>query len=156
MKKYSKGFTLIELLVVIAIVGLLSAVVLASLNAARNTGADAGIKSNLSTIRREAEIFYSTNSDSYGTWNGGAKATCPSSVAGAGNMMNDSIVVKAIAAALQSGGNGTSCIVTGGAYAISVGMKTANQAWCIDSVGTSKMKIGVATPDLAITGSACN
>lgn len=59
MKK-QKGFTLIELLVVIAIIGILSSVVLASLNTARDKGANAAIKSNLANIRAQAEIVYDT------------------------------------------------------------------------------------------------
>jgi prepilin-type N-terminal cleavage/methylation domain-containing protein len=53
-----RGFTLIELLVVIAIIGILSSVVLASLNTARDKGADAAIKSNLNNIRAQAEIVF--------------------------------------------------------------------------------------------------
>jgi prepilin-type N-terminal cleavage/methylation domain-containing protein len=52
------GFTLIELLVVIAIIGILSSVVLASLNTARNKGADAAIKSNIDNARAQAELYY--------------------------------------------------------------------------------------------------
>ena len=44
-----KGFTLIELLVVIAIIGILSSVVLASLNTARNKGSNAAVQSALSS-----------------------------------------------------------------------------------------------------------
>ena len=62
MKK-NKGFTLIELLVVIAIIGILSSVVLASLNTARNKGADAAVKANLSGARAEAQLFFDTSSD---------------------------------------------------------------------------------------------
>ncbi len=155
LRNYYRGFTLIELLVVIAIIGILSSVVLASLNTARTKGADASVKSNLHNMRAQAELYYSSNSDSYGTWNAGVKATCPTSVV-AGSIFNDTNIIKAVAAALSSGVNGTSCISVGGSYAIAVGMKTANQAWCIDSTGASKLKTGVATPDLAITGSACN
>jgi type IV pilus assembly protein PilA len=62
-KNRSQGFTLIELLVVIAIIGVLSAVVLASLNTARSKGNDAAVKANLSGARAEAEMYYDTNSD---------------------------------------------------------------------------------------------
>lgn len=61
MKRYSKnGFTLIELLVVIAIIGILSAVVLASLNTARTKARDAARKSDLHTLQVALEMYYST------------------------------------------------------------------------------------------------
>src|SRR5437868_11975300 len=52
------GFTLIELLVVIAIIGILSSVVLASLNSARNKGTDSAIKASLANARAQAELYY--------------------------------------------------------------------------------------------------
>ncbi|MBY0328578.1 prepilin-type N-terminal cleavage/methylation domain-containing protein [Patescibacteria group bacterium] len=55
------GFTLIELLVVIAIIGILAAVVLASLNSARDKGKVTAIKSTLKNLQSQAEIYYSDN-----------------------------------------------------------------------------------------------
>ncbi len=52
------GFTLIELLVVIAIIGILSAVVLASLNTARMGARDAKRKSDLLQISKALEVYY--------------------------------------------------------------------------------------------------
>jgi prepilin-type N-terminal cleavage/methylation domain-containing protein len=57
MKK-TRGFTLIELLVVIAIIGLLSSVILASLNSARIKGRDARRVSDLTQIQVALELYY--------------------------------------------------------------------------------------------------
>lgn len=48
MKNFKKGFTIIELLVVVAIIGLLSSIVLASLNDARTKANKAAFKSETS------------------------------------------------------------------------------------------------------------
>lgn len=57
-KGASRGFTLIELLVVIAIIGILSSVVLASLNSARQKGRDARRVSDLKQIQLALELCY--------------------------------------------------------------------------------------------------
>ena len=55
------GFTLIELLVVIAIIGLLSSVVLASLNSARAKARDAKRMEDLHQIQIALNMYYSDN-----------------------------------------------------------------------------------------------
>lgn len=61
MKKAERGFTLIELLVVIAIIGILSSVVLASLNSARERSRDARRLADLQQIKLAAELYFDTN-----------------------------------------------------------------------------------------------
>jgi type II secretion system protein G len=63
--KLEKGFTLIELLVVVAIIGLLSSIVLASLNSARAKGRDAKRISDLSELRNAIELYANDHNGNY-------------------------------------------------------------------------------------------
>ena len=60
-KNLNKGFTLIELLVVISIIGLLSSVVLASLNSARAKARDARRFSDMRQIQLALELYRDSN-----------------------------------------------------------------------------------------------
>ncbi|MBU2036270.1 type II secretion system GspH family protein [Patescibacteria group bacterium] len=58
MKFKNKGFTLIELLVVISIIGIITTLISANLNAARERGRDAQRKSDLYNIRTGLRLYY--------------------------------------------------------------------------------------------------
>ena len=155
-KNRSQGFTLIELLVVIAIIGILSAVVLASLNTARSKGNDAAIQSDLSTVQTQAELYYGDNGNRYGS-NGslasGGAAGCNGATVAATLFAAPGSIVNAIAGAENAnGGVFISCNVAalGVAYAISSPLASAPTAafWCVDSTGYAGQKaavLGVAT-----------
>lgn len=62
---HQKGFTFFEFLILVTVIGILSAVVLASLNAARNQSFDSSIKSNLATIKIQSTMVYDLGGASY-------------------------------------------------------------------------------------------
>ncbi len=82
-RTFTRGFTLIELLVVIAIIGILSSVVLASLNSARQKGRDARRISDIKQLQLALELFYDAN-QSYPTTTAGLVSTNLTGVSAAG------------------------------------------------------------------------
>ncbi|MDO8579739.1 MAG: type II secretion system protein [bacterium] len=131
----SKGFTLIELLVVIAIIGILSSVVLASLNTARGKGANASIKANLANTRAQAEIIYDTSASYTGL--------CTNAVIAGQTASANSSLGGSVDNTLGNAGatNKVSCHESSTAWAINSGLKVAegsNTMWCVDSTGASK------------------
>lgn len=143
-----KGFTLLELLVVVAIIGLLAAVVMASLNAARNKGGDAGVQANLRNAIAQGEIFYGSNTVNPNTYTG----VCTNGGVGspAVNGVGAFVLAAAKANGLSSyatdpsspGGTLTTatCNDSANAWAAEVPLKYASGVWCVDSAGKSKQE----------------
>ncbi len=133
-----RGFTLIELLVVIAIIGILSAVVLASLNTARDKGSDAAVQADLAAIRTQAALYFSDNNNTYG-----AAVANNSCAATAGTLFAEPTIAKAISGADTA--NGPTVLVTCNSsateYAVQAGLLAGiggNMYWCVDSTGNAK------------------
>ena len=138
--KNSKGFTLIELLIVIAIIGILSSIIYANLAESRRRGTDTKTKSTLVNIRSQAEIYFATNNQTYGS--GSTSGPCTT----AGTLFVDAVITN-----LRNSLTSTPvCYSTASAYAISVPLTSVTGHWCVDSVGSSKLR-----PAGAITSTAC-
>jgi len=106
-RNYKKGFTLIELLVVIAIIGILSSVVLASLNTARNN------------TRAEAELWYDGQTPNAYTGLCGELLDAKAAVDNAG------------------GGWECSVNLAGDEYRISSQLVSTTDYYCVDSSGAA-------------------
>ena len=148
MKKtyLQKGFTLIELLVVIAIIGILSSIVLASLSSARNKGRDAAIRSQLSSLRTQAEIFYNDHSNSYGS----TGTTCTG--ASATDLFLDGQVIALVTRINSDSSHTLTCNVTSSAWAAQVQLTGSGQFVCVDSSGKVSSTAAIQT----ITDQACD
>ena len=165
---HSAGFTLIELLVVITIIGILSSIILASLNASRGKGNDSKVQAQMIALRNASEIYYSANTGyvTSGTYTGGGTgdvAACVNGTGGTGTFgstfLSDATtsgarnIIQGIAS--TSGVTAIKCSLTPTAWVVIVNLPSnpaTNPFFCSDSTSHAKFEPAITS----ITGSACN
>ena len=137
MKNVKRGFTLIELLVVIAIIGILSAIVLASLSSARAKANDAKIQGQLSSIRAAAEVYSSSANGNYGNDSNSGDNVCnvnSTDTTGLYNLEQSTSYPGGVAPTCTTDAGPTSPATQWSAYLV----LSNSTFFCVDSTGQSK------------------
>ncbi len=122
--KNNSGFTLIELLMVVVIIGILATIVVAVLNSAKGDANDASIKSEMSSLKTQTELIYSTN----GSFD---------SVCGSNSVTQDSVVVQLINKINSLNGAGSvDCNSDDNVFAFSTNLLNGG-ALCLDNTSSA-------------------
>jgi prepilin-type N-terminal cleavage/methylation domain-containing protein len=140
----SRGFTLIELLVVIAIIGILAAVVIGSLNDARQGGQNASIQQTMTNVRSQAELYYN------GPGNYSYSNLCTVSTSTRNGVIAALDVVNASSTQFIDDESATAanspddeaarsaaCVSNANSYQITVPLADGLNFWCVDATGFS-------------------
>jgi hypothetical protein len=121
-----------------------------SLSTARQKGTEASIKSNLDTIRTQAEIYFDSE-NTYGTqsWTSGAAIRC------SGGLYKDKNIANSLVAVDNANADvgGVACYANGKAYLVGATLNT-KEWWCVDSTGASRKEFG-ALPTTLPSGGKC-
>ena len=146
------GFTLIELLMVIVIIGLLSSIILASLNNSRNKGLNSQIRSQLVSARTAAEVYR----DRVGNYGPSVEGSCTQ---GGSHLFKDTASGMVNFATVSNYPASVSlvCYSDGTNWAMSASLVGGGEGgfahWCVDSWGNSK---GRTNPiGLSVLSSGC-
>lgn len=131
MKNLKKGFTLIELLVVIAIVGILSAIVLASLGSAKSKGDDTSYMATMTNMKTQAEIYYHNNNSSYGI----SATTCDTGLFNATTPGGLDTLMESLKS--KAGSANISCVASSTSWVVVTKLKAAG-TFCVDGKGSAK------------------
>ena len=156
-KKLQQGFTLIELLVVIAIIGILAAVVLASLNDARKGGSDASVQQSVGNVRSQAEIVYNANNVySYAGVCSDSKVQKLANAAAANGMDTDKVATLETSPATAAAWNVAVCHSQATGWVMTAPLNDSTNAttslWCADSTGF----VGRDATPIGTTDLTCN
>ena len=148
-RNFSKGFTLIELLVVVAIIALLAATILASLGGARTKARVSRAKSEMSSMRAQAELYYNNHSFTYGGDDANLEACGVSDMT---NTVADDTVKRLLDSAIQVGPD-MECQIGSSKWAIAATLD--GTIFCVDSNGFSG-NATATTANGAVNTGVCN